>query len=199
MMASFMRFWKNPLIKQVTLRLLGTALALLLAVPAWAAGNFTIKEAVFAPIAENYVLNIDLTAQLGDEIEAALHKGVALDFLIEYKLSKPRKYWFDDEIASGRQQVVLSYHALSRQYLVKRENRQKSFATWQEAKDEFTHVRDWNVFSKELVKKGDTYQAAVLIRLDPSRLPKPLQIEASSSEVWNLSSEPYLWQPGFTP
>ncbi|MEQ1600781.1 MAG: DUF4390 domain-containing protein [Methylophilaceae bacterium] len=199
MTASFMHFWKNPLFNQMALKLLGGALALLLSASVWAAGNFSIKEAVLIPAAESYMLNIDFDAKLGEEVEAALHKGVALNFLIEFKLSKPRKYWFDDEIASARQQVVLSYHALSRQYLIHRENRQKAFVTWQEAKDEFTHVRDWNVFSKESVKKGELYQAAVLIRLDQSRLPKPLQIEASSSEVWDLSSEPYLWQPSFTP
>jgi hypothetical protein len=194
-----MRFWKNPLFNQQALSLLCGCLALLMVVSVWAAENFAIKEAALVPVGENYMLNIDFDAQLGDEIEAALHKGVALNFLIEFKLSLPRKYWFDDEVASGRQHVVLSYHALSRQYLVNREGRQQAFGTWQEAKEAFTHVREWSVFTKELVKKGGAYQAAILIRLDQSRLPKPLQIEASSSETWNLSSEPYLWQPSFAP
>lgn len=197
MMDFFTHLWKSLGLSAQS-RLLITCLTFLFSSMVWA-GDITIKEASLVPVADNYVLNIDFDANLGEEVEAAMHKGVALHFLIEFKLFKPRKYWFDDEITSSRQHVVLSYHALSRQFLLKREGIQQTFTSWQEAREAFTRLRDWNVFSKELVKKGGPFQAAVLIRLDPSRLPKPLQLEASSSGIWNLTSLPYQWQPGFPP
>jgi hypothetical protein len=43
------------------------------------------------------------------------------------------------------------------------------------------------------VDPGDVYIAALRLRLDTSRLPKPLQIDALGSSDWNLSSDWYRW------
>ena len=73
-----------------------------------------------------------------NEIEEAINKGVPLNFLVEFQIVSPRKYWFDDEIVTTSQNVTLSYHALSKQYLVNRGVHQKSFETLSEAKQELT-------------------------------------------------------------
>ena len=43
------------------------------------------------------------------------------------------------------------------------------------------------------VDPQDVYLAALRLRLDPSQLPKPLQIDALGSSDWNLSSDWYRW------
>jgi hypothetical protein len=53
------------------------------------------------------------------------------------------------------------------------------------------------VLEKSLLKKGETYNAALRIRLDQSQLPKPLQVEAINSGNWVMISEPYRWTPVF--
>lgn len=156
-----------------------------------------IKSAELLAAEDNYALNTDFDLALSPVIEDALNKGVPLTFLIEFQLSTPRKYWFDDEIVSQSQHFTLSYHALSRQYLVNRNGRQQSFANLQQAKEEISNIKSWPVLDKKLLKKGDVYLAAIKVRLDQTKLPKPVQVEAIGSDDWNIASERYRWTPVF--
>ena len=161
------------------------------------AGGIEIKSAELAPAGDAYQLNVDFGIDVSAEVEEALNRGVPLNFLIEFQLLTPRRYWFDDEITSASQRIRLSYHALTRQYLINLPNHQKSFATLAEALEELSRVRDWIVLEKSQVVKGENYQAMLRMRLDHTRLPKALQVEALSSEKWNLVSERYRWTPAF--
>lgn len=159
--------------------------------------NIRIKSAQLAPVGESYQLEADFEIDFPPELEAALNKGVALDFLLEFQLVSPRKYWFDDEIVTVSQHIRFSFHALSRQYLVTVGRHQKSFATLQEAKDELETLRNWLVVDKSHIVKGESYQASLRLRLDNSSLPQALQVEALGSEKWTLLSERYRWTPVF--
>jgi hypothetical protein len=193
MMASFMRYYKKTNV------LLCLLFFVLFAVPlAWAAASsLNIKTAELVAADEAYVLNADFDLNLSGAVEEAVNKGVPLNFLIEFQITSPRRYWFDDEIVTATSIVAISYHALSRQYLINRDNHQQSFASLQEAKAEFSHLREWQVVEKNLLKKGENYQAALRVRLDQSKLPKPLQVDALGSEDWNIVSERYHWTPTF--
>lgn len=193
MTVSFMRYYKK------TKALLCLLFFTLLTVPlVWAAASsLSIKTAELVAADEAYVLNADFDLNLSDAVEEAVNKGVPLNFLIEFQITTPRRHWFDDEIVTTTSKVTLSYHALSRQYLVNRDNHQQSFASLQEAKADFSHLRDWQVLEKSLLKKAENYQAALRVRLDQSKLPKPLQVDALGSQDWDMVSERYRWTPAF--
>ncbi|MCB5190208.1 DUF4390 domain-containing protein [Methylobacillus arboreus] len=142
-----------------------------------------------------YLLDADFGITLSPALEEAINKGMPLNFLVEFQLVLPRRYWFDDEITSLTSKVSLSYHALSRQYLVNRDGHQLSFTSIQEAKDELSHLRNWQVLDDSLLKKGENYQAGLRMRLDQSKLPKALQVDTLSSEDWNMVSERFRWTP----
>lgn len=161
------------------------------------AEGIQVKNAELIPSDSNYQLDADFGIDFSPEVESALNKGVQLSFLIEFQLVQPREYWFDDEVTTKSQLIQLRYHALSRQYLVNVEQHQKSFATLEEAVDELSRLRDWDVLAKSDIVKGETYVANLRFRLDHSRLPKALQVEALSSEKWTLVSERYRWVPNF--
>ena len=168
----------------------------------WSAGaaladGIEVRNAELVATGDAYQLNADFGVDVSPEVEEALSKGVPLNFLIEFQLVAPRKYWFDDEVTSASQRIRLSYHALSRQYLINLPKHQKSFATLPEALDELSRVREWIVLEKTQITKGENYQAMLRLRLDHTRLPKALQVEALSSEKWNLISERYRWTPTF--
>ena len=182
------------------LPMLGMAFLLLACMSlAWAnTSNLLIKSAELQPVDDAYVLHANFDVNFSAVVEEALNKGIPLTFLIEFQVVSPRRYWFDDEVTTVSTQVVLSYHALSRQYLVNRENHQDIFTSLQEAKEDLAHLRDWMVLEKSLLKKGEPYAAALRIRLDQSQLPKPLQVEAMGSESWNMVSQRYRWIPVFS-
>lgn len=163
-----------------------------------APGNIQIRNAELISIDDKYTLYSDFDLNLNAVLEEALNKGVPLTFLIEFQVTSPRKYWFDDEIVTHSYRVSLSYHALSRQYLINKNNHQLSFSSLQQAKEMLSRIKDWSVLDKSMLKKGEIYQAALRVRLDQSKLPKPLQVEASGSEDWNLVSDRYHWTPSLS-
>ena len=154
-----------------------------------------VRSAELVASEEAWQLNADFGINFNAEMEEALNKGVPLNFLIEFELMESRQYWFDDEVASASKLIRLSYHALSRQFLINVESHQKSFATLQDALEELQKLRAWAVLDKSQVKKGETYYAILRMRLDRSRLPKQLQVDVLGSEKWNLISERYRWTP----
>ena len=158
-----------------------------------AGSSINIKSAELELQDDYYGLNADVDMSLDKEIEDAINKGVPLNFLIEFQIVSPRKYWFDDEIVTITHSVSLSYHALSRQYLVNRGAHQQSFASLSEAMQELVALDDWRVVDKSLLEKPELYKAALLIRLDQTKLPKAIQVDTIASEKWSISSQKFEW------
>ena len=187
-MAFFMRFCKKfSLLLLICVTILPFTLV-------FAAGSsINIKSAELELQDDYYGLNADVDMSLDKEIEDAINKGVPLNFLIEFQIVSPRKYWFDDEIVTITHSVSLSYHALSRQYLVNRGAHQQSFASLSEALQELVALDDWRVVDKSLLEKPELYKAALLIRLDQTKLPKAIQVDTIASEKWSISSQKFEW------
>ncbi|NOT14617.1 MAG: DUF4390 domain-containing protein [Methylotenera sp.] len=160
---------------------------------ALAAGNsLHIRSANLNPYEEDYLLNADAEINFGAEMEKAILKGFTFNFLIEFQLVSPRKYWFDDEIATAVQEVSLTYHALTRQYIVARNEQQRSYASLDEAIEDLSIIQDMKVFQKSDLDKNTPYTAVLLMRLDQKKVPKALQGESD----WALTSQRFSWSPG---
>lgn len=187
MTASFMRFCKNASI---------VFCLLLVCVQCFAATNgIVVKSADLKPSGDVYKLNIYSEISLDSKIEEAINKGVPLTFIYEFQLVHPRKYWLDEVVASTSTHVTLSYHALSRQYLVSQDGHQTSYEILSEALIDLIQFEDWKVLDRSKIEKGLEYKAAVLVRLDKSKLPKALQVDAIGAKEWDLISEKYEWLP----
>lgn len=185
MMAYFTRYCKS-----ISLLLLLTCASLAFA------GNdnhIQIKSAELQAQDDFYSLAADVDMRLDSDIEEAVNKGVPLNFLVEFQIVSPRQYWFDDEVVTITKNITLSYHALTRQYLVNRGKHQQSFETLSQALADLASFSDWKVAEKSLLEKGEVYRAALLIRLDQNKLPKAIQVDAIGSEKWNLASEKFEW------
>ena len=196
MMVYFMPYYKSA--KRFLAHIICIVITVLIAFSTLAnaaSSGIHIKSAELLAVDESYSLSTDFDVSLSPVIEDALNKGVPLTFLIEFQLSSPRKYWFDDEIVTQTQFVTLSYHALSRQYLVNRSGHQQSFSNLQQAKDDISNIKAWAVVDKKMLKKGESYIAAIKVRLDQTKLPKPVQVEAIGSDDWSIASERYRWTP----
>ena len=159
------------------------------AVPTAHADGIYVSRADLSANEEWYYLNADLNVGLTPALEDALNKGISLNFMVEFEMTRSRWYWLDESIASVRQNLRLSYHALTRQYHFSGNSGNKAFNTLAEAKDELTRIGDWKVLDRNLLKRGTPYNAAVRMKLDIKQLPKPLQVEALGSKDWDLSSD----------
>ncbi|ELA01368.1 DUF4390 domain-containing protein [Cupriavidus metallidurans] len=122
-------------------------------------------------------------------LEDALHKGISLYFVVDFQLTRPRWYWFDEKPVNTMRTVRISYQPLTRQYRVSTGGLQLPFSRLKSALQFIQQVRGWRVFERNQVRLGETYHAETRMRLDLSQLPKPFQINAVNTREWNLSSE----------
>jgi hypothetical protein len=149
---------------------------------------------------DGYVLSANFSFDLNQRLEEAVNKGVVLYFLAEFELTRPRWYWLDEKLVSRSQTFRLSYHALTRQYrLSTGSGLHQSFESLSDALHVLSRVRNWVVIEKaadgsSLVRPGETYSAALRMRLDTTQLPRPFQISALGNRDWNLASDWKTWQ-----
>jgi hypothetical protein len=157
--------------------------------------SIVIKSAELTPEGEVYKLNADLEIELDEKIKEAINKGVSVEFLYTFELVSPRSFWFDKEIVSTSTSISVSYHALSRQYLVSQSGRQTSHEILSEAMIELIQLYDWKVLDKTMVESNREYKASLRVKLDQTKLPKAIQVEAIGSEDWQLASDKFEWMP----
>lgn len=163
----------------------------LVATPVLGGEGLAVRNASLVANEDWYHLNADLDIALSKPLEEALSKGISLNFMVEFELTRPRWYWWDESIASVRQNLRLSYHALTRQYQLSSNAGNKSFATLSEAREAMSHLVEWKILERGQLVKGVSYNAALRVKLDVNQLPRPLQVQALGSTEWNLSSDWY--------
>jgi hypothetical protein len=174
---------------------LAALLALLLgfAAPAARAEGIEVKHAALVAAEDGHYLEAEFEITLTHVLEDALNKGVPLYFALEFTLTRPRWYWFNEKIADARQIYRLSYNALTRQYRVGVSNLYQNFATLPEALAFLSRVRMRDIAEPGALVKGTSYTAEVRMRLDVSQLPRPFQVSAVGSRDWSVSSDWYRW------
>ncbi|MGH8622156.1 MAG: DUF4390 domain-containing protein [Burkholderiales bacterium] len=157
------------------------------------ADGIEVRKAALIAAEDGYVLEAEFEITLTHTLEDALNKGVPLHFALEFELTRPRWYWFNEKLANARQQYRLSYNALTRQYRVAVRTLYRNFASLREALEFMSRVRVREIAESDALGKGNSYRAALRLRLDSSQLPRPFQVSAVGSREWTISSDWHRW------
>jgi hypothetical protein len=176
-------------------RLRAFALALVMAAfaaPAWAEG-IDVRSVSIEPGDDGWTLDAAFDVQFNPRLEEAVNRGVTLYFVVEFELSRPRWYWFDEKPVVASQTYKISYSPLLRQYRLTIGNIYQNFTRFDEVTRVLSRLRAWPVADKGALKKDQVYQAAVRMRLDTAQLPKPFQLNAIASREWTLASDWHRW------
>ena len=152
------------------------------------ADEIEVIDARLAAAEEGLLLSADFAFEFNARLSEAVANGVPLYFVVEFELTRPRWYWFDENAVSRSTQLRLSYHALSRQYRVSTGPLHQNFSTLDDALDVMRRLRNWQVLERSVTLGGSRYEAAVRMRLDPAQLPKPLQFSALTNRELRLES-----------
>ena len=152
------------------------------------AGEIEVRDLAMRAVPEGMVLDADFALELSPRLADLVANGVPLHFSVEFELTRQRWYWFDENTASRRLQLSLSYHALSRRFRLSSGLLQQTFATLEEALQGLMRVRNWLVLDRTVGFADSDYQAAVRMRLDVTLLPKPFQLSALTSPDLQLES-----------
>ena len=152
------------------------------------ADDIEVTDVRLAATEDGVVLTADFAFELNPRLAEAVTNGIPLYFVVEFELTRPRWYWFDEKAAAKRLQLRLSYHALSRHYRLSTGVLQQNYATLEEALNVLRRVRNWQVVDRGAVLADANYEAAVRMRVDGTLLPKPFQLSAITSREFNLES-----------
>ena len=152
------------------------------------ADEIDVVDARLAASDEGLLLSADFAFDFSPRLQEAVANGVPLHFVVEFEMTRPRWWWFDEDTASRQTQWRLSYHALSRQYRLSSGALHQYFAALEEALEVMRRLRNWLVLERSVQLTGSQYEVAVRMRLDAAQLPRPLQVSALTSRELRLES-----------
>ncbi|KNH10383.1 putative proline rich signal peptide protein [Candidatus Burkholderia brachyanthoides] len=153
------------------------------------AETISVQRASLQADNTGWSLDAHFDFDLNSSLEEAVNHSVPLYFSLDFTLSRPRWYWFDEEPVNVSQSLRLSYQPLTNEYRVSTGGLQLRFASLNEVMAVIKHITSWHVIDRNQVHPGETYDASVRLQLDIALMPKPFQIDAVNNRDWNLSSD----------
>ena len=168
-------------------------LALAMWAPAALAEGIEVSSATIAQTEDGWNLEAAFDVQFSPRLEEAVNRGVPVYFIVEFELSRPRWYWFDEKPVQLSQTYKITYTPLLRQYRLTVGTVYQNFTRFEEVTRVLSRVRGWHIADKGALKKDQVYQANVRMRLDTAQLPKPFQLNAIASRDWTLASDWHRW------
>jgi hypothetical protein len=166
--------------------------ALLMVVPVRALppDKIEVVQVSLDPFEDGWAVNAQFEFVLKPNLEEALeHALLPLYFEVEFELTRPRWYWFDEKSVAAHLTYRLSYQPLTHEYRISTGSLHVNFATLNDAMGFLMRLRDWKVLDRNSIKPGETYIAALRMHFDTSQLPKPFQLNAFTSREWVLESD----------
>jgi hypothetical protein len=167
--------------------------AALMPVAAVAAEGIVVQNATVVADEDGWQIDAQFDIQFSPRLEEAVNRGVPLYFVVDFELSRPRWYWFDEKPIKVSQTYKISYTPLLRQYRLSVGNAYQNFTRFEEVARVLSRLRGWHVADRGAIKKDGTYQAGLRMRLDTGQLPKPFQLNAIASSDWTLASDWHRW------
>lgn len=150
-----------------------------------------------APLPPGWNLAAEFDITLGHKLRDAVDRGLPLQFAVDFRLTRERWYWMDEEVVSTTYPLSLSYNALTRTYRLITPNSTFNAPTLEDVMQHMARVNNWPVIERDRIELGAPYTAQVRFRLLLTELPKPFQISALVNSEWDLSSEWLTFE--FTP
>src|SRR5258707_552023 len=196
-LASFLRTLVRALRGVSRLAVLRVGLMMVLAAfisVAQAAEGIEVKSANLELTEDGWQLAAEFDIQFSPRLEEAVNRGVPLYFVVEFELSRPRWYWFDEKPVQVSQTYKISYTPLLRQYRLSVGSVYQNFTSFEEVTRVLSRPRGLHVADPgAVVGKNSAYQASIRMRLDTAQLPKPFQLNAIASRDWTLASDWSRW------
>ena len=170
---------------------------LLLPLPAMAADKteIHIESMEVSRVDDVYKVNGSVDFILRNPVLEALNNGVSMDIVIDHEILLSRRWWLDKEVAIVSQRYRLSYHALTRQYVLTNLNTQdiKTFYTLPSLLRTLGDINNFPLIDASLLDDDDLYLVRMRVYLDFDELPLPLRIRAYSTSAWRPDSGWKAW------
>lgn len=159
-------------------------------------GAFNVVSARTEKSEDAYLLNAKLAISLSSGALDALKNGVPLVIEFHIQVLETHVWLWDTVIAEIRRTRQISYHALSRTYVVRDINtgRQQNFRSLDDALLMAGVLQDLPVLDYPLPGGNKNYAMRLRGSLDIESLPTPVRLLAYVSSAWDMDSKWHKWQ-----
>lgn len=152
------------------------------------AAGAEVGTPTIAQTEDGTVLTGNFSLTLSPALTDAVNHGIPLVFQMEAELKRPRWYWVDETLYKARIDRRLTYNALVRNYRVSDDQGGRNFMNLPDALKYIARPAQWRIPAGQ-ARAGETVDAAIRFRLDPTFLPKPFQVVSFGDRDWRLDSD----------
>lgn len=156
-----------------------------------AESGFNIKQAQTRLLDKVYVLQASIEYEFSEDVLEAIESGVPMVIVLDIRLDKPRRFWWDKEVASLKQRFRLHYHTLAEQFVVKNINSgaQHTAPTLHSALYDLRDIKNLPLIDQQLLDSQQNYEISIKVSIEFDSLPVPLKLSAYTSRKWWLGSD----------
>ncbi len=142
-----------------------------------------------------FIIDAVLDVRLTDNTREALENGVTLQFELETRLLRPRRFWWNRELLHETRRFLLSRHALADGYLLSEADtdQQQAYKRLEDALQALGTLEGYVAGEVDDEQPSRQYHGRLRLRLDIEALPAPLRPIAYVSPSWRVSSGWYEW------
>ncbi len=148
---------------------------------------------------DGLLLYAQIRLDLPTIVDDALHKGIAMYFVMDAEVLRERWYWTDRKVASASRHLRLSYLPLSRRWRLQTSpqpignaglgvNLSQSFDSLQEALYAIQRITRWKIAEASVVDTDARQTVEFRFKLDMSQMPQPVQIGTAGQADWALAA-----------
>lgn len=160
------------------------------------ANGFTIESASASFDQTALSVNAKFDLNLSSAIDEALQNGVIISLMTTLDLFARRKYIWDEHIAQWAFTHEISYHSLTRRYILNspQSNEVFSYSSLDDLLDQIeTFTFQSDILGDTMPQSKNGYVLQLRVALDKAALPNPLRIMTYISPAWKAKSKVYEW------
>lgn len=122
-------------------------------------------------------------------VEDALQRGIAVYFVAEATVYRPRWYWRDERIARVSRSWRVSYQPLTSTWRVGYGGLSQTVSSQTEALGLASRIVGWKLADAQRLGPDEQYYVEFSYKLDTSQLPRPMQLNVGALNEWSLEFE----------
>lgn len=156
-------------------------------------GQIVVSSALLRDSNNSWLLSANAEIALSREIRQGLDNGVPLQFIVDFRIKKPRSWFFDKTLVETEHRFSLIYYELTRHYRLQSVSTQQSrnYRSLLAALDDLGTIQGMTIARPKNFNDSGELFGHISVRLDGKALPLPLQPLLSST--WRLASEDFTW------
>ena len=146
-----------------------------------------LMQAMLEPRGKDLYLSMSWEYDMPETLVDSLRRGIALYFVCEVRLQNKRWYWTDKNLGNLELVQRISFSPLTRQYRFSRGGLSQNYDTLEQILPITRQLIGWRIADSSILDES-SLELEVRMRLDVSRLPKPLQVVVGGNSDWALDS-----------